>query len=212
MTLITLPYNEVEGGPSDISEVMADFDAIVALLNGGLQDDNVAADAALLISKLKNYPNDVTKHLKGNGSWGVLTADEITSAVMDTDVTMAANSNTKFPSQAAVKAYAAASAQPAWTNATMLNGWVSVGWPYAPVGYYKDTLGIVHLRGVIDAGTHGSGTECIDLPVGYRPEYVIETIQPGATSAQISISGPILMFYGAQQAAVNLDNIHFRAA
>jgi hypothetical protein len=56
MTLITLPYSPVDGDPEDISEIMANFNAILAVVNGGLQNDNVAADAAIAHSKLALTP------------------------------------------------------------------------------------------------------------------------------------------------------------
>ena len=52
MTQISLPFNEVAGGPEDISHVMADFAAILAVVNGDIRNDNVNASAAIAYSKL----------------------------------------------------------------------------------------------------------------------------------------------------------------
>jgi hypothetical protein len=52
MTLITLPNRPVPGGAEDISQVMADFDAIVAVVNGNLDDSNIALAAAIKRAKL----------------------------------------------------------------------------------------------------------------------------------------------------------------
>jgi hypothetical protein len=60
-------------------------------------------------------------------------------------------------------------AQDAWTAVTFQNSWVNYGTVYAPVAYFKDKNGIVHLRGVIKSGTCGSVS--FTLPAGYRPAY-----------------------------------------
>lgn len=52
MTLITLPYRPTAGSAEDISQIIADFDAVLAVVNGGLKDDNVHAAAAVALSKL----------------------------------------------------------------------------------------------------------------------------------------------------------------
>ncbi|MNW48506.1 hypothetical protein D3C74_258740 [compost metagenome] len=60
---------------------------------------------------------------------------------------------------------------PAWLTPTLLNGWVvwvgSQG-TYTP-GYYKDSAGVVHLRGWIKDGAKAQATVIFRLPVGYRP-------------------------------------------
>ncbi len=60
----------VGGEPEDISVVLANFDAIANVLNGGLDDANIKAAAGILASKLANFPNDAAKVLKGDGTWG----------------------------------------------------------------------------------------------------------------------------------------------
>lgn len=57
--------------------------------------------------------------------------------------------------------------QPAWSNATYQNSWVDFSASYHSVGYYKDSHGVVHLRGVAKNGTNG--TAIFTLPSGYRP-------------------------------------------
>lgn len=79
------------GQPEDISVVLANLDAIAAVINGGLDNSNIGAAAgivksklaalgivnadidaaaAIAISKLAGYPADATKALLGDGSWG----------------------------------------------------------------------------------------------------------------------------------------------
>jgi hypothetical protein len=58
------------GQPEDISQVLANLDAIATVLNGGIDDTNVAAAAGILASKLAGYPNDQSRFLRGDGTWG----------------------------------------------------------------------------------------------------------------------------------------------
>jgi microcystin-dependent protein len=52
MTQVVLPYRPVAGDPEDISQILADFDAILNVLNGQLKDDNFAADMRLAVNKM----------------------------------------------------------------------------------------------------------------------------------------------------------------
>lgn len=71
MAQITLPYRPVNGNPEDISQIIADLDAILAQINGNLDNSNVAAAAAIALSKLAGYPNDATKFARGDSTWAV---------------------------------------------------------------------------------------------------------------------------------------------
>lgn len=55
---------------------------------------------------------------------------------------------------------------PNWIAPTLLNSWANASGG-TPAGYYKDPLGIVHLRGRLNGGANGSNL--FNLPVGYRP-------------------------------------------
>jgi microcystin-dependent protein len=68
---IISPTAMVPGQPEDISVVLANFTAIAAVLNGGIDNANVNAAAAIAASKLAGYPADASKALLGDGSWGV---------------------------------------------------------------------------------------------------------------------------------------------
>lgn len=57
------------GQPEDVSQVLANFQAIQAVLNGGIDDVNIRSTAAIQVSKLAGYPADATKALRGDGSW-----------------------------------------------------------------------------------------------------------------------------------------------
>jgi len=57
--------------------------------------------------------------------------------------------------------------QEAWVAPTLLNSWVNYGGTYATAGYMKDSLGFVHLKGMVKTGTIGQ--VIFTLPVSYRP-------------------------------------------
>lgn len=60
--------------------------------------------------------------------------------------------------------------QEGWISPAFLNSWIDYGGSvYAPVGYFKDKNGIVHLRGLMKSGACGAAA--FNLPVGYRPAY-----------------------------------------
>jgi hypothetical protein len=46
------------------------------------------------------------------------------------------------------------------------NSWVNFGGDYNTAGYFRDSLGIVHLRGLVKSG---GNTKIFDLPDGYKP-------------------------------------------
>lgn len=63
------PTSMATGQSEDISVVKANFDAIAAIINGGLDNANINAAAAIVASKLAGYPADATKFLRGDGAW-----------------------------------------------------------------------------------------------------------------------------------------------
>ncbi|NET24634.1 hypothetical protein [Okeania sp. SIO1I7] len=56
--------------------------------------------------------------------------------------------------------------QESWQTPTFQNAWVNYGFGYNNAGYFKDSLGIVHLKGLVKNGTADT---IFTLPVGYRP-------------------------------------------
>lgn len=57
--------------------------------------------------------------------------------------------------------------QEAWKVPALLNNWANFGGNFNAVGYWKDSFGVVHLRGLVKSGTPES--VIFTLPVGYRP-------------------------------------------
>lgn len=66
------PGSLVSGQLEDISQVLANFNAIATVLNGGIDNANINAAAAIAASKLAGYPADGAKVLKGDGTWGAI--------------------------------------------------------------------------------------------------------------------------------------------
>jgi hypothetical protein len=59
--------------------------------------------------------------------------------------------------------------QEAWSIPVLENSWTNYGNGFSPASYFKDSLGMVHLRGLVATGTFNA---CIlTLPAGYRPGY-----------------------------------------
>ena len=64
--------------------------------------------------------------------------------------------------------------QQPWQNMVLEGGWTNRQ-GLTPAQYYKDSLGRVHLRGILEVGT---ASDLFTLPVGYRPDYTLYGQQP----------------------------------
>lgn len=102
--------------------------------------------------------------------------------------------------------------QEAWITPTLLNGWIQQSGGYATVGYMKDEMGFVHLRGTIAGG--GSATTAFVLPVGYRTSANLRFPTALSTTVsgliQVSNVGQVIP-YVTSTITVPLDGITFRA-
>jgi len=100
----------------------------------------------------------------------------------------------------------------AWQSVSLQNGW----WPlntsvYNDAGYWKDALGIVHLRGMLYNGS--LSMPIFTLPSGYRPmrvEVMCVQTYSGAGSVYVRNDGAVLLASGSNS-WVSLDGITFRA-
>jgi hypothetical protein len=100
-----------------------------------------------------------------------------------------------------------------WISPTLLNGWVNFGGSEAIIGFYKDELGMVRLKGTIKSGTATAGTTLFYLPVGYRPlEKIPFAVDSNGAYGRIDIlsSGAVQIQAGVS-GALTLNNITFRA-
>ena len=100
--------------------------------------------------------------------------------------------------------------QPSWTSPTLVNSWVNNGGTTDTVGYMKDTLGFVHLKGTIKSGTT---TTVLTLPVGYRPlldKNICMATNSGCINATITSSG-VLSIGALGSTYVSMDGIIFKS-
>lgn len=68
MTVLTLT-NPVPGTSADANMIASNNNAILAVINGGLDHNNLLAGAGILFSQLNGYPADATKFARGDGTW-----------------------------------------------------------------------------------------------------------------------------------------------
>ncbi|MBY3623741.1 hypothetical protein HGO21_29955 [Acinetobacter sp. CUI P1] len=101
---------------------------------------------------------------------------------------------------------------PALITPTLLNGWEAYGSSNAPY-YYKDTLGFVHIRGMVKSGVNGS--PILTLPPGYRPSATagIESISVSNNGSGVLIGNVEVDYkgrvtpYSGGTTWLSLDNI-----
>jgi hypothetical protein len=101
--------------------------------------------------------------------------------------------------------------QSAWVAMTggYTNSWVDFGGGYMAGAYMKDTLGFVHLRGLIKSGT--MSTSAFTLPAGFRPSATV--LMPSSSNnlyAQLEVasSGTITPTVGVNN-YISLNGITF---
>jgi hypothetical protein len=66
---VVSPGSMVGGQPEDISVVLANFQALAAVINGNLDNANLAPGAAIVPSKIAGYPALSSVFLRGDGAW-----------------------------------------------------------------------------------------------------------------------------------------------
>lgn len=94
---------------------------------------------------------------------------------------------------------------------SFLNSWVNYDTTYNDAGYFKDTVGVVHLRGLVKNGT--IGTAIFTLPAGYRPirRQLFTTSSNGALGrCDVEANGNVLANAG-NNAWFSLDGLTFLA-
>jgi len=102
-------------------------------------------------------------------------------------------------------------AQEAWITPTLLNSWVNFGGGYSTVGYYKDSLGIVHVKGIVKSGT---AVGIFVLPAGYRPVEILRlpTFTNGVFGwISIDTAGDVNAGGGYSNVSFALDVVNFKA-
>jgi hypothetical protein len=82
---------------------------------------------------------------------------------------------------------------------TLQNGWVNYGSPECPIGYYKDGLGNVNIRGMIKNTVSTTNVVLFTLPTGYRPAYrlfVPVSSSNGISQIYIYTDGRVYLYSG----------------
>ena len=97
---------------------------------------------------------------------------------------------------------------------TMTN-FTNFGAGYATAAYYKDKMGVVHLRGLVNRAASHNGIVVFTLPVGYRPSTsgkLLFTTQASSGLSRIDIlaNGDVVVTAGST-GWISLDGITFRA-
>lgn len=104
-------------------------------------------------------------------------------------------------------------AAPVYTAPAFLTGWSNVGFGWSVAGFAKDTLGFVHIRGLIKQ-SGGTGNIFV-LPPGYRPTSTLQFSERCGNSTvcavMINTNGNVDYYGGAGAAAgsLTLDGINF---
>lgn len=103
-----------------------------------------------------------------------------------------------------------AAGQPAFQN-----GWTNFGGAFSQAGFYKDSEGLVHLKGTLLGP--GDGSTAFRLPAGYRPPEALFLPMAGGgpiAANLIILSGGQVQptCEGAGACAVGIDGLIFRAA
>jgi hypothetical protein len=83
-----------------------------------------------------------------------------------------------------------------WTTPTLSNGWTNAGGVFPTTGYYKDSLGMIHLK-IACTNTVASNAVIMTLPAGYRPA--------GQVYSLAYTSGVVFPFYITTAGAVTPD-------
>lgn len=101
--------------------------------------------------------------------------------------------------------------QESWQTPTLQNSWVNWGSNYMVASYMKDSLGFVHLQGLIKNGTLNS--IIMTLPAGYRPlsdlRFVVEC-SGVVGSVSLSSAGVVTQTLG-NNTFLNLSGIVYKA-
>lgn len=106
----------------------------------------------------------------------------------------------------------AVAAEDAVVAPALLNSWVNFGSVYQTAGYWKDSLGFVHLCGLVKNGTITASV--FALPVGYRPlaaVYQIVVSNNAVGVVDIRTNGDVIAQVG-NNTHFSLEGIGFRVA
>lgn len=183
------------------------------LIIGSLTQANIAIDNNEIIAR--NNGSESTLHMQANGG-----DIYIHSKQAGTEFVVKDNGNvgigTNSPSaKLHVTGGTTYLQQQDWQSVSFTNGWGNYGSSYNTAGYFKDSQGIVHLKGLVKGGTIGGSSTIFTLPVGYRPakrELQIVASHPNGSVGRCDIlsNGQVLAYHG-NSGWFSLDGITFKA-
>jgi hypothetical protein len=106
--------------------------------------------------------------------------------------------------------------QEPWRSAELAASYQEFGGGYNPVQYFRDSAGIVHLRGTLRAFAPVGAMEAgvlFTLPTGYRPEYIENHLAcAGAKAGYVELFPDGKVFVSSEgHTWLSLDGITFRA-
>ena len=100
-----------------------------------------------------------------------------------------------------------------WIDAILQHSWINYGGDYNKAGYFKDSFGMVHLRGLVKSGTLGQ--VIFTLPDGYCPQgrelRVVCTSPNVAGRIDVMTNGQVVAVHGNSE-WISLGGIAFRVA
>jgi hypothetical protein len=106
-------------------------------------------------------------------------------------------------------------AQEPWTNiASFQNSWINFGGSIHSVGYRKNSLGNVELRGMARDGSTTNGSTIFTLPVEYRPAkemyFTVAQLNTSVPYSAVFVApdGRVGVF-SAGNAGLSFDNVSF---
>ncbi len=100
-------------------------------------------------------------------------------------------------------------------KADFQNGWTNYGGDWNRAAYFRDSLGIVHLRGLIKSGVVDPNTGFFTLPEGFRPPgNELRMVENCGYSTRVDVlkSGQVRAYNPNNNRWISLDGISFRAA
>ena len=95
-----------------------------------------------------------------------------------------------------------------WITPTLLNGWIENNPTATPVGYMKDSMGFVHLKGRLT----GSSSHAFVLPPGYRPNDVLNfPANNNRSYGSIEVNGAGWVYPLGGETWISLSGTQFKA-
>jgi hypothetical protein len=164
------------------------------------------------VSNVVQCLNDLKTYMNGNIDATNLANQAVTNAKI---ANQAVSTNQIFPASITADKLNAAPGQQAWQTVAF-----AVGSWSGSVAYFKDSLGLVHLRSDVltlnSGGTISGGTTLFTLPVGYRPGnsqvFVISAGGAAGNGCTITSAGVVTTANGqADGNTLAFAGVHFRA-